>query len=66
MHVIFDAYHKMFLSPYQCQWHWNLELMEYVGKVHIPDDHVLTITVELTQTCLNKMYSRFQFHLTIM
>ena len=50
----------------QCQWQCNLELMEYVGKMHILDDHVLTMTVGLTQTCLNKMYIRFQFHLTIM
>ena len=62
----FDAYHKCFYHPFNVSgtgtWNW----WNVVGKMHLLDDHVLTMTVGLTQTCLNKMYSRFQFQLTIM
>ena len=52
--IFFDACHNyVFLSPFQCQWHRDLELMEYVAKIHILDHHVLTMTVGLTRTCLN-------------
>jgi len=57
-------YHRCFCHPFNGSgtgtWNW----WNVVGKIHILDDSVLTMTVELTQTCLNEIYSKLQFYVS--